>query len=183
MTLARNPRLKRPRELLPEVLGLCKWCGGKAEPPRRYWCSDGCVREYQSFEPAILRRRCWERDRGFCRACHRDIGELERRLRVLSDLYWKRGGRTWGGKEDPAAWQRGIRWMKLLRRLKVDHRHLWEADHRIPVVEGGPNCLANLRTLCLPCHRLETKKLAARRAQARREQRQPSLQLSTGTEG
>ena len=31
---------------------------------------------------------------------------------------------------------------------------LWDADHILPVIEGGGECdLANLRTLCLKCHR------------------------------
>ena len=35
--------------------------------------------------------------------------------------------------------------------------HLWEMDHRIPVVEGGGACdLGNLRSLCRACHRRET---------------------------
>lgn len=47
--------------------------------------------------------------------------------------------------------------------------HTWEADHVVPVVEGGGLCgLDNYRTLCLPCHRQETAKLARRRAEARR---------------
>lgn len=47
--------------------------------------------------------------------------------------------------------------------------HEWQADHRVPVVEGGGACgLENLRTLCTACHRLETAKLAARRASARK---------------
>jgi 5-methylcytosine-specific restriction endonuclease McrA len=47
--------------------------------------------------------------------------------------------------------------------------HTWEADHIIPVVEGGGQCgLDNYRTLCLACHRAETAALARRRAEARR---------------
>ena len=43
--------------------------------------------------------------------------------------------------------------------------HLWQADHIIPVIEGGGSCgLENIRTLCTACHRQETKKLARRRA-------------------
>jgi 5-methylcytosine-specific restriction protein A len=46
----------------------------------------------------------------------------------------------------------------------------WEADHIIPVVEGGGCCgLDNYRTLCPPCHKLDTAELAARLAQRRRE--------------
>lgn len=48
--------------------------------------------------------------------------------------------------------------------------HCWEADHIVPVVEGGGQCgLENYRTLCLACHREQTAALAARRAAARRE--------------
>lgn len=55
--------------------------------------------------------------------------------------------------------------------LKPDRhfRSLWEADHIVAVVEGGGECgLEGFRTLCLRCHRLETAKLAKRRAEARR---------------
>jgi 5-methylcytosine-specific restriction protein A len=45
----------------------------------------------------------------------------------------------------------------------------WEVDHIIPLIEGGKLCdPANLRTLCRPCHKEETKALAARLAAARR---------------
>lgn len=53
---------------------------------------------------------------------------------------------------------------------------LWEVDHIIPVCEGGGACgLDNLRTLCLWCHRKETAKLAARRAQRRRRKPEPTV--------
>lgn len=42
---------------------------------------------------------------------------------------------------------------------------LWEADHIIPVSEGGGGCgLDNLRTLCGDCHKQETKLLRSRLA-------------------
>lgn len=48
---------------------------------------------------------------------------------------------------------------------------LWEADHIVPVVEGGGACgLDNYRTLCTPCHKSETAALAARLAEARSPQ-------------
>jgi 5-methylcytosine-specific restriction enzyme A len=43
-------------------------------------------------------------------------------------------------------------------------KSLWDADHIVPVVEGGGECdLANLRTLCLKCHRAATAALRKRR--------------------
>jgi len=54
----------------------------------------------------------------------------------------------------------------------VDSPHavnMWQADHIVPVVHGGGCCgLENIRTLCLPCHKRETKELARRRALIRR---------------
>jgi 5-methylcytosine-specific restriction protein A len=41
-------------------------------------------------------------------------------------------------------------------------RTWWEADHIVPVVEGGDSGLDNVRTLCLPCHREETAALRER---------------------
>ncbi len=46
---------------------------------------------------------------------------------------------------------------------KLNRRSLWDADHILPVVEGGGECdLRNLRTLCLRCHRAATAQLRAR---------------------
>ncbi len=39
----------------------------------------------------------------------------------------------------------------------------WQADHIVPVAEGGGSCgLNNFRTLCSPCHQSETQKLKFR---------------------
>lgn len=47
--------------------------------------------------------------------------------------------------------------------------HLWQADHIVPVAEGGGECdLDNIRTLCTQCHKQATKQLAARLAAARK---------------
>lgn len=212
-----NPRYRRPKERVYRK-GHCCWCGRALPPPpsrRTSWCSDRCVREYLSFEPAALRRACWERDGGFCQGCGRDVGALEKALLVRVGRYWTRtngihnrpparlslrGGlvlrqpvwSSWAWErmtpeERAQATRRGDRWRRLLHRLGVKADHLWEADHKIPVVEGGPNVLANLRTLCLPCHKAETRALASRRAQRRAAERaarvdaaQPQLALTTG---
>lgn len=61
-----------------------------------------------------------------------------------------------------------------VRRSDLDYVRIpptWEADHVVPVVEGGGFCgLDGYRTLCVFCHRAETAALATRRTQARREQ-------------
>lgn len=42
-------------------------------------------------------------------------------------------------------------------------KQFWEADHVVPVVEGGGECgFDNYRTLCVPCHRKVTSDLLTR---------------------
>jgi 5-methylcytosine-specific restriction endonuclease McrA len=50
---------------------------------------------------------------------------------------------------------------------------LWDADHVIPVIEGGGECdLSNMRTLCLKCHRAQTLEIR-RRLQERKARPAP----------
>lgn len=45
----------------------------------------------------------------------------------------------------------------------------WEADHIVPVVEGGGGCgLEGYRTLCRPCHVQVTRELRARLSTAKK---------------
>ncbi len=47
----------------------------------------------------------------------------------------------------------------------------WEADHTVPLCEGGLNLLSNIRTLCRACHLSETRALTARRVARRKAAR------------
>ena len=50
-------------------------------------------------------------------------------------------------------------------------RSLWQADHIVPVAEGGGECgLDGYRTLCIGCHQGATQALRARLRAKRREQ-------------
>jgi 5-methylcytosine-specific restriction endonuclease McrA len=54
------------------------------------------------------------------------------------------------------------------RYLSRHHYGIWDADHVVPVVEGGgESTLENYRTLCCRCHGEETAKLRKRRAKKR----------------
>jgi 5-methylcytosine-specific restriction protein A len=126
---------------------LCRWCSLEVPLRRRSFCSDFCVEEWRlRTDPGYLRERVLARDRGVCAACRCDT------LAEFLRLKRSRGrGRAalldhWG-----------------LARL---HRSsLWDADHIVPVVEGGGECdLANIRTLCLRCHRRATSELRERLA-------------------
>src|SRR5206468_10581153 len=83
-------------------------------------------------------------DRGVCAVCRIDTVAAARTLR------YSRGKR---GEELLRHW--GLR-----RRTR---KSLWDADHILPVAEGGGECdLDNIRTLCLRCHRHATKALRER---------------------
>jgi len=36
---------------------------------------------------------------------------------------------------------------------------MWEADHIVPISQGGRHSIKNMRTLCLDCHRKETNRV------------------------
>lgn len=134
--------------------GHCRWCGQPVQPPRRSWCSDACVTEYTVRSGMAVAEQVLKRDHGVCAQCGIDCEEvraLMRRVnRVTRYMTWYRDAQfrsqwgPWGF--DPS-------------------RRTWEADHIVPVVEGGGCCgLDNYRTLCLCCHKRETAMLARRRS-------------------
>ncbi len=134
----------------PNGRGLCRWCSLEV-PPRRYtFCSPYCVHEWKlRSQPAYLREQVLLRDKGICCKCGVDTLAEARRMRYA----------------------RGRRRAEMLARwgLKARTRKsLWDADHVVPVAEGGGECdLDNIRTLCLACHRAATMELRARLRRAR----------------
>ena len=60
-----------------------------------------------------------------------------------------------------------MRELRALQEQGIIHKRRkswWEADHILPVVEGGDSNLDNMRTLCIPCHRAVTRELRVRRS-------------------
>jgi 5-methylcytosine-specific restriction protein A len=95
-------------------------------------------------DPAYLRERVFERDEGVCAQCGVDTVALRRDMR----------------KFDYAARRR---FLKQWRLREGSRKSLWDADHVVPVAEGGGQCdLSNMRTLCLLCHREATAALRKR---------------------
>jgi 5-methylcytosine-specific restriction protein A len=134
---------------------LCRWCSIEVPKGRRTFCSDGCVHHWRlRTDPGYLRGQVLKRDRGVCRSCRVDT--------IVVQGILKRS--------------RGTTRKRLLNHWDLERytgRALWEADHIIPVVEGGGECdLSNLRTLCLRCHRMATLGLRLRRVEAKQQARE-----------
>lgn len=112
---------------------------------------------------ANMRQRVYRRDKGICALCGIDTALLGKALHSE----WGRvsQARTDRERHERAEFRKRYRW--FFRR-----RTYWDADHIIPVVEGGGECtLENIRTLCVPCHQQVTKDLARRRASQRRQEK------------
>jgi len=112
---------------------ICRWCRAPITAARRRtFCSDACVHEWRvRSSPSYVRKQVWTRDAGVCRMCGFDVRQARRR--------WTR--------ERPPAGERAAR-----RRWRAA-RPRWEADHIVPVADGGGECgLENYRLLCRTCH-------------------------------
>lgn len=133
----------------PNGRGLCRWCSLEVPKGRFTFCSADCVHEWKlRSQPAYLREQVLLRDRGKCSECGTDALAAARQLRYA----------------------RGAKRLALLQHwgLKARTRKsLWDADHIVPVSEGGGECdLGNIRTLCLHCHRRATLQLRNRKRQS-----------------
>jgi 5-methylcytosine-specific restriction enzyme A len=115
----------------------CRWCSGEVPPRRFTFCSDLCVHEWKlRTDPGYLRERVFARDHGICAICGVNTEQLRGHKRKLDYRARQKFEKEWGTR-----------------------RHLWDADHILPVAEGGGECdLSNMRTLCLLCHRARHKK-------------------------
>ena len=132
----------------PHGRALCRWCSLEVPAKRHTFCSDWCVEEWKlRSNPGFLRERVLERDRGICARCGTDTLALFISLRRL----------------------RGAARSKMSREWKLGKRKsLWDADHIVPVAEGGGECdLSNIQTLCLKCHRIATAELRSRLCSAK----------------
>lgn len=172
-------------------------CGQIPKPPRQTWFSNACVTGWrEKNDPGYIRQQMLKRDKGICALCGCDTKveygkwclALREALRLVDRLYnlhyqdmdWACG--KWVRRPRPESfdWRAiGKRKQELLKKFSppgnwtVGRRTGWDADHIVPVIEGGGLCeISAMRTLCHPCHKQVTKELAARRAARARQLRQ-----------
>ena len=149
----------------PNGRALCRQCGIEVPAGRRTFCSHVCVHKWKlASDPGYCRFLVFQRDGGVCAVCGVDTEDLRVRLSGLFQQY--NTGRWWRYSYHPeiAAF---LRWLGITPSRWPGS--LWDADHIIPVVEGGGGCdLDNYRTLCIPCHQQITRDLLARLARRRR---------------
>jgi len=181
----------------PNGRALCRQCRQEVPKGRRTFCGDACVHAWKIRTSPPYARTCVEkRDHGICASCGLDTKRLLGWLRMLAHLAhrvtvwgWSKSGR-WNsarrrrfvavyraaaeflldcgfGTKWARAQVRGNRIMDVTSIIG----HAWEADHIVPVVEGGGEVgLEGYRTLCIPCHKRETRALRRRQVERRNGQ-------------
>jgi len=154
----------------------CRECGAEVPAGRKSFCSTGCVDSWKiRSDPTHVRIRLFERDHGVCAICGVDCTEQVKRLERLDPEFQKRWDRScWGRRSYEESIEKNAALKKELQGSGISvhrylHRHrygIWDADHIVPVVEGGgeARALDSFRTLCCRCHGQETAKLRKRRA-------------------
>lgn len=146
--------------------GWCRWCGadllrgdGRRDKRRNYCYSDregrDCVDLWngsRTYQPrTAVRHRA--RQSGTALGCV-DCGLVVEEHR---DGHWVE---LW--REHATYDHEKYRWI-------IDPAHPeWEADHEIPLEDGGEHTLENLRCRCVFCHRAKTSRESVERAARRR---------------
>lgn len=152
---------------------LCRWCDQPVPPPKMTFCSEACIHEWKlRSQPAYLRVHVEERDKGICALCGIDTFELKKHLKAMYQKVvgadgraWYRSQMVWPVSFGPVVLeaQRFRLSVPQLFRL-LERRHPYDIDHIVPLIEKGGHGMDNTRSLCVPCHAGETKKLAGRRS-------------------
>lgn len=178
---------RTPARLLPKQPdGCCRWCGGPVKPPRRTWCSQACVDEYLiRNSPQHVRKLLFQRDSGVCVLCGTDTERLRRRCTPHRRLAWlkRRVRRVPDSVVNRLWWRAADDHTRAMNRGFPRYTHVswWQADHIVPVIEGGGQCrLDGYRTLCVPCHKRVTAELRVKLTAKRRADRQDTRQALSG---
>lgn len=125
-------------------------------PAHRSFCSRDC-KDYvwMRTSPSWLARMVFRRDKGICATCGLDTEWLRRIFRHAGSSYHSHW--IWGTFER-AGFNR--------------NQKFWQADHIVEIINGGdPFDMANLQTLCVPCHKDKTRVMHAERAAQRKAQK------------
>lgn len=156
------------RRKLNRADGTCTVCATPVPRGRKGWCSESCVKEFNG------RTSGWawfvrHRDKGVCSLCGIDTKLYHDLPAYFSSRHLWRFSSLNGLSARHKRPVRACTCFFCVAAREAEEIARWEADHIVPVWEGGGLCgPENLRTLCLGCHKAESARGAARRAKARR---------------
>lgn len=144
----------------------CATCGAAMSTmPRngKPFCSEQCYKMARLLTDAgEARKQLFAVEKGVCQSCGLDCHKLHGDVQALGSVHARERLLRSSGFPSASA-------SSIARSAEIHEGMLWQADHIIPVAEGGGECtLENLRTLCTPCHASATRDLHARLTKRRR---------------
>jgi 5-methylcytosine-specific restriction protein A len=165
----RENKRKAPRQEK-DALGrrLCRRCKKLVGKGLRSYCSRECRNEFEiEYFPQYTRKAVFHRDKGVCAKCGTDT-DLIRRI-------GSRLRRMGGGGYGTRGWDLCREFFTAIGfKASSSAGDFWQADHIHECARGGWGTgLSNLRTLCTPCHKQETARLARELAESRRLAKAP----------
>jgi len=154
---------KHPRG--PNGRGLCRMCGEEVPKGRRTFCGKDCVHQYKlRNSPHYASVQLRKKHKEVCAICQLDTTAEKRKF---YDEWYKAKTREEKQKIEDK-WEKAG-WAPV-------HGKWYQVDHIISVAEGGgpqdyplgADYMMNLRILCSPCHKKETRELHKRLKGARK---------------
>ena len=150
---------------------LCLVCGDAYDDARREalghpFCGEPCAKSFRvKTRVGFARAELFKLERGVCQACGLDCDALLSKLIAEPSVPERARMLENAGGTLPFPCFSSARAAAVARAPRAGD--LWQADHIVPVAEGGGECgLENFRTLCDGCHRRATKDLRARMREA-----------------
>ena len=164
----------------------CAWCGGRLSTAsvagEATYCTEECavegrLRRGGMFASTSIRSTVFDMEGGRCCLCKVDAHSLYKQILTLAppERLNKLLSVNWKLPKTKKA-------MDSLLNNPTEGQ-FWQVDHIQAVAEGGGDCgLENLRTLCVPCHSVETGKLRGRLLLQSPTRREDGTRWSKGTQ-
>lgn len=134
------------------------------------FCSTECgdAWSFRTGGSTWARKLLYQAEKGICQDCGLDTKELCFQLKNCDSQEERRRMLE----------EKGITYKVNRLVNNPTMSNIWEADHIVPVAEGGGECgLDNYQTLCVQCHQNKTNREHERRAKLRKEQRKEEKRL------
>eukprot|EP00750_Incisomonas_marina_P006400 INCI14533.1.p1 GENE.INCI14533.1~~INCI14533.1.p1 ORF type:complete len:656 (+),score=80.35 INCI14533.1:292-1968(+) len=159
---SKSDTISPPSKSTPIVCAFCKGKmpatsgsnGQSAAPWQSSYCSYACAkRQLVRLSGSEIRRQLFDMEKGICQICSLDAHSLWKQVLAVEP------------PERLALLQKHNFKVRAAGSILTSPKagDFWQADHIIPVSEGGGECdMDNFRTLCSKCHAKETEVLRQR---------------------
>ena len=149
---------------------ICVMCGKPLTGRQERWCGGRKCLQAQwirSGDQTEMRVYLFKKEKGICQGCGMDCEMLRK---VIEWVVENRDSES--EEEEMILYQLVDLGLPIKITGDEDNRGFvtWEADHIVPLAEGGEHHEDNIQTLCITCHKKDTRELAGRLARKRKKE-------------